>query len=142
MLVANLAGGGALTYLYLWTSADRGAEVAGRTVWLFALFPGSIYHRSYTESLFLLCAVGSMYHARRRQSLRAGLWMAAAIMTRSTGFILIPALILAARPQRFRTWSALLVPTCAAAGGYLAYLVALGFNPVHILGSQRAGTVR
>ncbi len=138
MLIANLAGGGALTYLYLWTSADRGAEVAGRTVWLFALFPTAVFTIApYTESLFLLCAVGSIYHARRQQSLRAGLWMAAAIMTRSTGFILIPALLLAARPQRFRSWSALLVPTCAAAGGYLAYLLALGFNPVHILGSQR-----
>jgi len=138
MLAANLAGGGALMYLYLWTSADRGAEVARRTVWLFALFPTAVFTIApYTESLFLLCAIGSMYHARRQQSLLAGLWMAGAIMTRSTGFILVPALILAVRPQRVRTWSALVMPTCAAAGGYLTYLAVLGFNPVHVLGSQR-----
>ena len=46
----------------------------------------------YTESLFLLCAAASLWGARRRRWIVAGLAAAAACLTRFNGFLLVPAL--------------------------------------------------
>jgi hypothetical protein len=94
ILISNVAFVGALFYLYAWVAQEWNAEVASRSVWLFALFPTALFtFAPYTESLFLLCAAGSLYHAKRRQWLLAGCWAALAVLARSTGIIILPALL-------------------------------------------------
>ena len=53
----------------------------------------------YTESLFLLAAVGSFYHLQRREPVKAGVWGLLIGLTRPNGFLgSLPLVILALRP--------------------------------------------
>lgn len=88
-LVANLAYLGALVVLFRLTEAERDRAFAKRTVLYLAVAPmGFFLLAPYTESLFLLLALGLFWFARRRQWLLAGLLGALASGTRSIGFVL------------------------------------------------------
>lgn len=90
LLIANAAFAAALFYLHALAEEVTGREVARRTVWLYSLFPMAFFtFAPYTESVFLVAATGSLYHASRAQAPLSGLWVAAAIMTRATGAILV-----------------------------------------------------
>ncbi len=123
LAISNIAFIGALFYVYRWAVLEWGQVAARRTVWLMALFPTAFFtFAPYTEALFLLCAAGALYHARRGQALTAGLWVAGAILTRPTGIILLPAVLILLHPGRWRTWLLGVGPSLCAAAGYLAYL--------------------
>lgn len=129
LILSNLAFAAALLYLYLFASSRWDPPTATRAVWLFALFPTAFFtFATYTESLFLLCAVAAFYHGHRRQALTAGLWMAGALATRSTGIILVPAILLALEPHRWRARLCSLAPASAVIVGYCIYL-----NHEHLL---------
>lgn len=105
LLIANIAFLAALFYLYNLSRREWGITAARRATWIVALFPTSIFFFApYTEPVFLLAATGALYHARRQQKTPAALWLAAALLTRSTGLILVlPALYLINRdPIRLR----------------------------------------
>lgn len=114
LLVSNVAFLGSLFYLYRLTEQDWGRRAAVRAAWLLTVFPTAFFtFAPYTEGLFLLAATGAVFHARHVQPLRAGLWLAVALLTRSTGIILIAPVVYSLwRPpwlQRvalFRGWSA------------------------------------
>lgn len=130
ILVSNGAFLGALLYLRPLAAQEWGNDCAARAVWLLALFPTAFFtFAPYTESLFLLGAIGSLYHARRGDSTLAGVWAAIAILSHSTGLILLPAILLALRASGPRAWVGALVPPLAAAAAFAAYLVA---HQVHI----------
>ncbi|MEP7015749.1 MAG: mannosyltransferase family protein [Verrucomicrobiota bacterium] len=75
------------------TLFDHSAEVARRTVWFFLIFPTAYFlHISYTESLFLALALGSIVAARSERWWLAGMLGALCGMTRANGIILIPTL--------------------------------------------------
>ena len=92
LVVSNLAFLCALILLFKLTATETNGEVASRTVWYLALFPGSVFFLApYTESLFLALATGSFLAARKRK------WLLAAVLgsllgtTRNIGvFILLP----------------------------------------------------
>jgi len=107
---AYLAGGtvvvlfsflGGLVYLYRFARdvlEDR--EQAKRVVWLLAAYPFALYYSAvYTESIYLLGAVGAFYHFRRRELWKAGAWGLLVGLTRPNGcFLSIPLGLLAITP--------------------------------------------
>ncbi|HQZ72686.1 MAG: mannosyltransferase family protein [Anaerolineae bacterium] len=133
ILISNLALLGATLLLYALVEASDGRSVARRAVWYFCIFPTAFFGSAiYSESLFLLGAIGSLWLARR------GLWESAAMLgvltalTRFTGILVAPMLLAEWWSQRGRTPSgasrpsalALLAPA-AVPLGTLAYMLFL-----------------
>jgi Gpi18-like mannosyltransferase len=125
VLVSNAAFLGALVMTYRLTAMEFDERRARTTVVLLAFFPTSYFFlMPYSESLFLLLAVGAFWGARRGRWGLAAACGALAALTRSVGLVLGPALAVEALHQRAegrRAWPGLL----AAAGtglGTIAYL--------------------
>ena len=88
---------------------ELGADTARTTVWLLAFSPVAFFFSApYTESLFLLLSVGSLYAARTGRWAAAGALAGGASATRPTGaLLLLPLLMLylvdrGVRPPRIR----------------------------------------
>jgi hypothetical protein len=91
-LLALLA---ALVLLHRLTELELGRPVARSTLLLLSVFPASLFLGApYSESLFLLCAVGAFLAARHDRFALAGLAAAAASATRSAGVLLLVPLAL------------------------------------------------
>jgi hypothetical protein len=89
---------GALIYLHRFAGDMLGDdERASYSVWLIASFPFALFYSAiYTESLYLLGAVGAFHHFRRRELWRAGAWGLLVGLTRPNGCLLsVPLAILA-----------------------------------------------
>jgi hypothetical protein len=95
--ISLLAFFGALTYLYLFTRDSIGDDKARCALWLTASYPFAFFFGAiYTESLFLLGAIGTFYHFTRQEFGRAALWGLLAGLTRLNGCLLsIPIALLA-----------------------------------------------
>ncbi len=96
---------GALYLLHRLVSLEFDQELAHNTVWIFAWLPTALVLSAvYSESLFLLLAVGCFYAARRGRWAQAGLAGGLAAATRNGGLLLlVPLLILylyGPRPDR------------------------------------------
>lgn len=90
ILVANLACLGLFILLHKVAADEIGANLATRTVVYLALFPTAFFlFAPYTESLFLLLALGSLWSGRRGAFWQAGLLGLLASMTRLTGWVLV-----------------------------------------------------
>lgn len=90
IVFSNLAFLVALVLFYRLVRLDYGQAVAGRAVWLLALFPTAYYFSAlYTESLFLLLTVGAVYCGRTGRWGRAAALGALAALTRNTGVLLL-----------------------------------------------------
>ncbi len=131
----------ALALLARLVSLELGRELAAPTLLLLAVFPGALWFGTpYSESLFLLCAVGAFLAARTEHWALAGLAGGAAAATRSAGLLLaLPLVILwwQSRPRRLAdaAWL-LLVPAGIAA--YAAWLAAFGDGANFIAGQGDA----
>jgi len=137
LVISNVAFAGALFYVYRLVAAELGEVSAHHAVWLVALFPTAFFtFAPYTEALFLLCAAGALYHARQGQARTAGFWVAAAVLTRPTGIILLPATLVLLGPRRLQSWLQGLGPSVCAVAGYLLYLVSQHLPLTMLLGSQ------
>jgi len=89
-LVSNITFFFALWFLYRLVTLDFDPRVAQRTLWGIALFPTAFFFTAvYTESLFLLLVVASLYYARRGEWLVAGIVGLLAALTRSAGVMLL-----------------------------------------------------
>jgi hypothetical protein len=100
-LVSLLAFAGALVYLFRLARSMLGDdEQAGYAVWLLAAYPFALFYSAvYTESLFLIGALGAFYHFRRGEFVRAGAWALLVGLTRPNGcFLAVPLAILAMSP--------------------------------------------
>ncbi|HDS45512.1 MAG TPA: hypothetical protein ENN68_05400 [Methanomicrobia archaeon] len=94
LIVSNLASLLACFYLYQLARIDYAESTALKSVFYFAIFPTSYFLiAGYTESLFLLLAIGSFYYARKAKWSVAGALGALAAATRMTGLALVPALL-------------------------------------------------
>jgi hypothetical protein len=105
VLLSLAAGVVAFALLYRLTSIRLGEEDARRTVLFLAVAPTSLFFGAvYGESLFLLLAVASFLLAERGRFLGAGATAGLALLTRSAGVALLPALVVLAwrRPDRWR----------------------------------------
>jgi hypothetical protein len=99
-LVSNAALLAALVILYRLTEHEYDLATARRAVLYLALFPTAVFlFGLYSESLFLLAAVGAFYLARRGRWWWAGVVGIAATATRSMGVIVALALAVEAIHQ-------------------------------------------
>jgi hypothetical protein len=99
-LVSNLALLAALVVLYRLTEREYDAATARRAVLYLALFPTAVFlFGLYSESLFLLAAVGAFYLARQRRWWWAGVVGVAAALTRSMGLAVVAGLAVEAIHQ-------------------------------------------
>jgi hypothetical protein len=132
LIVANLALLGAMILLYRLVDDEWGNAIADRAVWYFLIFPAAFFGSAiYSESLFLLVAIGALYASRK------GYWGLAAVLgvftalTRLTGLILVPVLAVEwwtqrtnGAPKRAPSLAALLAPAAVTlgTGAYMVYL--------------------
>jgi hypothetical protein len=95
---------GALVLLYRVAEQRLGADGARRTLLYLALFPTALFLQAvYSESLFLLLALGAFALAERGRFGAAGVTTGLAILARLAGVALLPAIALLAWRSRDRT---------------------------------------
>jgi hypothetical protein len=126
-LVSLAAFIAALALLYRLTELALGRRRARPTLLLLAVFPAAVFFGApYSESLFLLLAVGAFYSARTDRWAWAGACAGLASATRSAGLLLLLPLGLiwwSSRPRRARDAAWLLL----APLGIALYAAWLGF---------------
>lgn len=117
----------AFVLLYRLAEDRLGAEGARRAVLYLAVFPMALFLGAvYSESLYLLLAVGAFLLAERGRWLGAGAVTGLAILTRIAGIALLPALVVMAwrRPDRGRALASL----CVAPLVFAVYPLFLGIQ--------------
>jgi hypothetical protein len=109
MLVSHLSFAAALLVLDRLTRLEFGdSGTAERTVFYLAAFPSSLFFSAvYSESTFLLLAVGTLYCARRQWWPAAGVLGALASATRVVGVVFWPVLIVEWLRANGWTWAGL-----------------------------------
>ncbi|MCM3902388.1 MAG: glycosyltransferase family 39 protein [Pyrinomonadaceae bacterium] len=108
LLISTLASVAAGILLYRLVQLDFSQTTASLAVWFLFIFPTSYFlHIGYTESLFLMLALGCVLAARTGRWIPAGLLGALACLTRATGLVLVPALVIEAGHQylTYRKWN-------------------------------------
>jgi hypothetical protein len=131
----------ALFLLYRLTELELGRRLARPTLLLLAVFPAAVYFGApYSESLFLLLAVGAFYAARSGHWAWAGTCAGLASATRSAGLLLLIPLAIVwwdSMPRRGRdaAWLAL-APLGIAA--YAAWLGLVEGDALRFLDVQEA----
>jgi hypothetical protein len=131
----------ALFLLHRLTELEMGRRLARPTLLLLAVFPAAVYFGvPYSESLFLLVAVGAFYAARTGHWAWAGVCAGLASGTRSAGLLLLIPLVMlwwGSRPRRPRdaAWLAL-APLGIAA--YAAWLGLVEGDALRFLDVQAA----
>jgi hypothetical protein len=132
---------GALFLLYRLTELELGRRLARPTLVLLAVFPAAVYFGApYSESLFLLLAVGAFYAARSGHWAWAGTCAALGSATRSAGLLLlIPLAMLwwGSRPRRTRDGAWLLLAPLGIAA-YAAWLGLVEGEALRFLDVQEA----
>src|SRR3954454_24497896 len=136
--ISLACGLAAFMLLYRLAETRLGAEGARRTVLYVAVFPMSLFLGAvYTESLFLLLAVGAFLLAERGRFLEAGAVCGLALLSRPAAVALLPALALIAwRSGRLASVARLgLAPALFCI--YPLVLWAEVGHPLAFLGAQR-----
>jgi len=138
ILISHLALLGAAILFYRWAEREWGATVATRALWYLLIFPTSFFGSAiYTESLFLLLAIGALERARSGHWLAAGVLAAASSLTRMHGLVVGVLLLVAWWEQRRKTpeetprkavLAGLLAPT--GLGLFMLYLWRTFGNPL------------
>ena len=158
ILISCTCSLGALYLLHRLVALDFGLAHARTTVWLAAWFPGAIVLSAvYSESLFLLLSIGSLYSARLARWPLAGLLGALAATSRSGGVLLLVPLVVIYlwgpradrqetspaiglrpryRPRPDFLWILLGVP--AGLLLYVAYLALATGDPLSVFSAQAA----
>lgn len=147
-------------YVFLLVRRDFGETIAWRTLGFLLLFPSAFFFSAaYSEAIFLVGVAGSLYHARRGQWARAGLFAAFGSATKLAGVLLIVPLVVEAlsqrvwtRPRPYSLAGIALAPLGAIAyfawlhveyGSYRTFFnaqqnwVRESFSPVFLMGIQR-----
>lgn len=90
LLISNLSLIAALYFLYKLFALDEKRDIASKSLVLLLVFPTAYYFGSvYSESLFLLLSVLSVYFLRREKYLLSGIFIFLASLTRVVGVFLV-----------------------------------------------------
>ncbi|MCJ7535361.1 MAG: hypothetical protein MUO57_07500 [Anaerolineales bacterium] len=101
LLVANAALLAAVMLLHLLAADEYNQPTADRAVWYLLIFPASFFGSAiYSESLFLLLSIASLYLARKSRWWAAGVASILGAMTRFIGILLAPLLVVEWWQQR------------------------------------------
>jgi hypothetical protein len=125
LIVSTLASLVTAILLLRLVELDYSKELAQRAVWFLFIFPTSYFLQiGYTESLFLMLVLSSVFAARKQRWPLAGLFGALACLTRANGLVLVPALMAEAVHQYWTTrrwqWQWLWIGVAGLGfGGYL-----------------------
>jgi hypothetical protein len=125
LIISTLASLVTAVLLLRLVELDYSKELAQRAVWFLFIFPTSYFlHIGYTESLFLMLALGCVFAARKKRWWLAGLLAALASLTRANGLVLVPVLLVEAAFQYWTVrrwqWSWLWIAVGGLGfGGYL-----------------------
>jgi len=139
IVISNSALLLATMLLYRFTEDGWGQAVAERTIWYFLIFPTAFFGTAvYSESLFLLVAIGALYAARRGYWVVAALLGIASALTRFMGLIVAPMLLAEWWMQHKQStksqpsWIALLAAAAVPLGtlAYAAYLERVFGDPL------------
>ena len=139
VIVSLAAAAVAFVLLYELAGELVGEDAARRTVVYLALFPAALFLGAvYSESLYLLLSVAAFLAATRGRFAYAGVAAGLAILTRPTGVMLLPALVLLAwrAPARSRAFGGLALAVPIAAAWPLWLWDAFG-HPLAFLGAER-----
>ncbi len=94
LLVSNISFFLILLIFYRMVNLDYNESVSERSLWYLALFPTAFYFSaSYTESLYLLMVLLTLYLGRTRHWFLAALCCMLASLTRNLGILLIVPLL-------------------------------------------------
>ncbi len=129
ILVSLAATLGSFAFLHRLAEPRLGSDGARRAVLYLAVFPTALFLQAvYSESLFLVLALGAFLLAERGRWLGAGVTTGLAVLTRVSGVALLPALAIMAwrRPpaERRRAFASL----CVAPLVFAAYPLYLGLE--------------
>lgn len=103
--VVHLALATAVIYIYQLVRLDQPDLIAWRTLFCLLAFPSALFFSVvYPESVFLLGLAGALYHARRGQWLRAGLFGIVASATKLIGIIVPVVLVVELLAQGAINW--------------------------------------
>lgn len=145
IIVSNLALCAAMIYLFLLTRLEFDEATARRAVLYMLLFPTTLFLSAvYSESVFLVFAIGSFYCARRRQWWVAGVLAAAAALSRPPGFIVLAALVVEYAVQCEFRWKSIRVDAIAlflvpiALAGHVVFLRIAQGNGAAAVHAQQA----
>jgi len=146
LLVSWLSLFFALLYLRRLAALYQGEEAARRTCLCLLLFPTAVFLAAgYSESIFLLCAVAGLYHARRSSWVLAGLWGYLACLARPVGLAVGAAAALEAlrqagwRPRGLKPRMAALLAAPLGLATYMAYLWWRFDDPLVFVKAESAG---
>lgn len=110
------------------------------------LFPTAFFLAAgYSESIFLLCAAGALYHARRSSWVLSGLWGFLACLARPVGLAVAAAIMLEAarqagwRPRNLKPRMAALLLAPLGLATYMAYLWWRFSDPLIFTKAEKAG---
>lgn len=126
LIVSSLASLAVAVLLHRLVRLDHPPALALRSVWFLFIFPTSYFlHVGYTESLFIALVLGSILAARQDHWLAAGLLGGLAGLTRISGVMVIPMLLVEAltvyRTTRQWRWTYLWIGLAAL--GFAGYLL-------------------
>ena len=137
IIISNLFFFGALLVLYKLINIDFKKDISFLTIILLLVYPTSFFFGSiYTESLFLLLAVTSIYLIRKGKFFWAAVLIAISTATRITGVLLIPLYLIEVFQSKKKInylW-ALITPLGILA--YMYYLKSAFGDPLYFLTSQ------
>jgi hypothetical protein len=143
-LVSNLALVSGLVVMFKLTAEELSELVARRSVLYLCVFPTAFFLFSpFSESLFLACAVGAIYAARRdRWWLAGGLGFLAALARSQGVLLLLPLVIIFIRQQGWhpRAWRANPIGLALIPAGlmvYMAYLRRQFNDPLVMISAQK-----
>lgn len=146
IVLSNLFFFFALVFLYKLFSLDWNRKTVISSILLLLIFPSSFYFGAiYTESLFLLAVVGSLYFARKQNFVLAGIFAFVASATKIVGVVMFPVLLielfqtLRNRSENIKTNFKKILGVLLAPLGLLFYMFFLKINfnnPFYFITSQ------
>ncbi len=120
LLISHIFFIAALFLLFKLIKIDYDKKIANWAVLALIFFPTSFYFVSlYTEGLFLFLSIGSFYFFKKQKWLLGGILGGLASVTRVTGFLILPALLIEWKIGKYKKfpWELLIIPF-----GFLLYL--------------------
>ncbi|MCO5198228.1 MAG: hypothetical protein M9941_10855 [Anaerolineae bacterium] len=144
ILIVNMALWAASILFYRLVQMQWDDDVANRAVWYLLIFPTAFFGSAiYTESLFLLTAIGALYAARRGHWWLAGVLGILTASTRLVGIIVAPMLFVEWWQQRqmqvlsLKTLAATFMPPLGTLA-YVAYLWRAFGDPLGFMTASEA----